>query len=799
MSENKIVDINKKSYQVGENEFNIISNSTFPVLILPEKVGYFERISSLLNELLPPSLNDFSKNEEKNIHSIPIEHSFEKSDIQQAENQQKVYFSIEEIDSLSSKKTLENTYKQGNTLLCINPTHGGFVPIQCSPHFDTIFVYFDNKYDFSEENMTHRNNIERNIETHECKNIHFIDNIQFQNLQYNNLIIFTENENIDWSNIINSKNGLPIILTLSNEELIKSIPMYYSISNTNLYLYLPVNYYEYFKKEFYYYLDSTERILNYDNLIHLCIMVKNAGDQFENMLTQNLPIIDRWTILDTGSTDNTIDIIKKVLVGKKKGNLYQEPFLNFRDSRNRLLDLAGTNCKYTIMLDDTYVVEGNLKAFLHNNRDDQFTDSLSMYVKSNDMEYSSNRILKTDRKLRYIYRLHEIIEHKNNINAIVPIQLAKINDFTNEYMNNRTNERKEYDLRILLEEAELEPDNSRHLYYIAQTYNLLQKPELAYTYFLKRAYHEDKGYVQERVDSLFEAARIAKYKLNMSWDIAFNLYKECYELDPSRPDAMYFIGMHYYFERNINIAFSYFKKAFEIGYPVHCQFSLKPTLSFYFLPKYLAELCYGYNEYELGQSACELFLSHHKTDVEFYNLVSSWHTIYTHLNQLNQLNQLKNEMVEKSVPTELYIPSTPYIVIVYDGDPNTFTNVEKYIERNQENSYYQFVVFSPSCEMKLEKGIVHLDLQKYISFLSQNKIHNTIIFNLLYLLPVTFKSNVENVGLHICNTEAPRNILKHGMIIPIDPKLRKIICYSELDRSIFTSIFENLREKVKMF
>ena len=38
-------------------------------------------------------------------------------------------------------------------------------------------------------------------------------------------------------------------------------------------------------------------------------MVKNGGDQFEEMLLKNLHIIDRWTILDTGSTDKTIEII----------------------------------------------------------------------------------------------------------------------------------------------------------------------------------------------------------------------------------------------------------------------------------------------------------------------------------------------------------------------------------------------------------------------------------------------------------------------------------------------------------
>jgi len=77
-------------------------------------------------------------------------------------------------------------------------------------------------------------------------------------------------------------------------------------------------------------------------------MVKNAGPQFEEMLQKNIQKVDRWTILDTGSTDDTIDTIKRTLVGKKRGELYEEPFINFRDSRNRLLDLAGKSCKFII-------------------------------------------------------------------------------------------------------------------------------------------------------------------------------------------------------------------------------------------------------------------------------------------------------------------------------------------------------------------------------------------------------------------------------------------------------------------
>jgi tetratricopeptide (TPR) repeat protein len=208
-------------------------------------------------------------------------------------------------------------------------------------------------------------------------------------------------------------------------------------------------------------------------------MVKNGGPQFERMLINNLDIIDRWTILDTGSTDQTIEIINRVLVGKKEGNLYQEPFINFRESRNRLLDLAGTSCKYNIMLDDTYVVKGNLREFLTEIRSDQYSNSFTLYIKSDDTIYGSNRIIRSDSGLRYIHKIHEVITDKNNINVVIPEDRAFIIDERFDYMEKRTYDRKQLDLMLLYEEIEENPNDPRAYYYLAQTYNLLEDYENA--------------------------------------------------------------------------------------------------------------------------------------------------------------------------------------------------------------------------------------------------------------------------------------------------------------------------------
>ena len=349
-------------------------------------------------------------------------------------------------------------------------------------------------------------------------------------------------------------------------------------------------------------------VLNFDNLVCLCMIVKNAGPLFEGVLEANKPNFDRWCILDTGSTDGTQDVIRRVLADKK-GHLYEEPFVNFRDSRNKCLELAGTSCKFLMMLDDTYVVKGDLRSFLEEVRSDQFSDSFSLLIKSGDSEYYSNRIIKSRSGLRYKYTIHEIIPKENNVNVCIPTNRAIIFDERSDYMEERTNNRKQFDLELLFKEYQDDPNDPRSLYYIAQTYGCMGDDVNMAKYLELRANHPDEGYIQEKVDACFELARCYNFKLHRDWSLCEKWYQRAYELDPERPDSLYFLGIHWHLQKNYARAHEYFKKGFEVGYPIHRQYSLKPTLSFHFLPKFLAETSYYMKDYALGLKCCELFLS----------------------------------------------------------------------------------------------------------------------------------------------------------------------------------------------
>jgi len=520
-------------------------------------------------------------------------------------------------------------------------------------------------------------------------------------------------------------------------------------------------------------------------------MVKNGGEQFKQMLIDNLDIIDRWTILDTGSSDNTINYINEVL-SQKKGELYQEPFINFRDSRNRLLDLAGKTCKYTLMLDDTYIVKGNLRKFLIETRSDQFSDSFSIFLRSFDSEYGSNRILKSHLNIRYLYKIHEVIDPDKNNNVIIPNNDAYIEDRTFDYMQERTMERKKLDFKLLQEELEDNPNNPRTYYYIAQTFSVIKDYKNAFEWFSKRVEHPNVGFIQEKVDAAFEKARIGQYQLNIPWKDCEKYYIDAFELDKSRPEPLYFIGAHYYLQKNYDKCFPYFKKAFEIGYPIHCQYGLKPTLSFYFLPKFLSSICYLQNDYKLGFEASKLYLEHNKENNAERRLISSWNDIYTNLLMIDN----SQKVIINKKPIFCFIApggfnkwSGSTINNTGVGGSETFIiEMARYI---QYNGIFNVYVFCSCDKEEIFEGVIYKPLQTFANFINQTYIHSCMISRYFHYIPAVCLGNVENVYFIM------HDMFSDDMIIPYNKKIKNMFCLTEFHSELFVKyfpMFKNITE-----
>lgn len=746
----KIVSLNKLDYVVSLNEYNVITHNEYNNLKIIDKLGIHERLISLMSEI-------------GNVLS----------------------------------------YNNETYMITHGITHGGYIPVNLNHKFNNIHV-FDN----IEKNNSQLQYIENNIEYHTARNVNNVNSpidtsklesnlVIFRDIDYDKLNNITERNHDTEKMLMKYQQYKPIYILPSDYVDMYKFKDYnvYLLNNSDYSVFVPDVLQKRFHKHFEYYIEETDSIndflLTYDNLIHFTMIVKNAGEKFEEVLTKNLPIIDRWTILDTGSTDNTIDIIKKVLVGKKKGELFQEPFVDFGTSRNRCLELAGNSCKYKLMLDDTYVTQGDLRDFLNTVRGDQFADSYSLYISSDDVQYCSNRITKTSSNLKYVYKIHEVIQMENNVNVCVPIEKSNIFDVRADYMEKRTMDRKDYDLKLLFEMVEELPNDPRHLYYIGQTYNLLKNYEKAFEYFMKRVEHPVEGNIQEKLDACFEASRLANFFLSKPWEECEKLYLRTFEMDKTRPEAMYFIGIHHYLNNNFYEAYMKMKKAFEIGYPVHCQYSLKPTLSFHFVPKFLSELCYRYGDYETGEKCCELFIEQRIMGTEYESTMKSWRDIFKILN----IHQVR------SIPLESTIPKKPVFCFLADGGFTQWSGssiikegvggsetyiieLSRYI---QKSGKYDVIVFC-NCQEEVFEDVQYKHINKFFEYTRNNEVEHCIISRYSEYIPYTIKSHVKNVYF------VAHDLTPTGIVIPIDKKLKKIFCLSDWHVQHFTEIFPQLKD-----
>lgn len=549
--------------------------------------------------------------------------------------------------------------------------------------------------------------------------------------------------------------------------------------------------------KYYHYIDDSDNyVVNYDNLIHITMIVKDAGKGFDNILRKNLDFVDRWTILDTGSTDDTIKNIKEVLKDKD-GILYQEPFINFRESRNRCLDLAdeysesqpGPPCVYNIMLDDTYYLGGYVREHLTQHRCDEDIDSWHIYIRCDEGEYASNRICRTSSKLRYIFTIHEVIQNYDNNLKDIPSNIAHIKDEVNEYMKKRTKDRKIGDIKLLENEIEENPGEPRNYFYMAQTYISLENYEKAVEYYMKRAEFQNlpsnvyNGNREEVTECLYNCGLIGDQHLDWPWEKCEYYLNKCHIHEPRKPDAIYYIGYHYLYKGDKKKAFYFLKNAFELGNPnIFNLFVRDKEIYNDKLPKVLIPLCYDFEDYDLGKRACLRYIKHNSMDLT----VKSWLDIFHLLNHNNSYTYIGHKVNNK--PTIVFVADGAFKEwngesIYQEGLGGSETYILEMARNIAKLGDYEVYVYCKCSVTGTFEGVHYRKIEYYIQFLQERVIQTAIISRYSQYVPVTIKNGVENVYLVLHDLTQSGNVL-------CDVDKYNILCMSEWHQNYYFNRFD---------
>jgi glycosyltransferase involved in cell wall biosynthesis len=281
--------------------------------------------------------------------------------------------------------------------------------------------------------------------------------------------------------------------------------------------------------------------------ISLCMIVKNEESNLADCLSSAAPYVDEIVVVDTGSTDRTVEIAKTF-----GAQIFNFKWINdFAAARNESLRHATGDWVLQLDADERL----NLLGFPNALRDAAKADDVDAYVvlirchhgKEGNSTYSVNHNFRFFRRLpgiQYEREVHESVElflqraGSVTANASFLIEHEGYNVDVTELTR-----KLERNLKILQHRFERDPNDPCVLYHLGNTYKVLGKDEESLD-ALERALRQESA--TDSMKAMILNAMNQTYLAGKNYDKTIQTAKKSLNIQPNQNTARFFMGAAYY-------------------------------------------------------------------------------------------------------------------------------------------------------------------------------------------------------------------------------------------------------------
>jgi len=453
--------------------------------------------------------------------------------------------------------------------------------------------------------------------------------------------------------------------------------------------------------------------------ICLNMIVKNESKVIIRLLESVLSLIDTYCICDTGSTDNTKELISDFFDKNNiNGKIIEEPFQNFEYSRNFALNACLGLSDFIILLDADMILRN--QNFDKNQL--KLVDFCYILQGNENFYYQNTRIIKNNGLFNYSGVTHEYVNVpigsrmlKIDKNKLFIIDIGDGGAKSNKY---------ERDIQLLLKGIEDtkdmpgKPNFERYHFYLANSYFDCGNYEKAIEIYRKRI--EIGGWEQELFYSYYRIGLCFKFRNKIENAIFewMNAFTKC----PHRIENLFEIINYYRIKGENNLANIYYQIALNI---------LKQKLdkeNYLFLHNdiYTYKLYYEY-------SVFAYYLNIKNINDEIIEILNNSNDTQINNNLMNNLKFYKNFLKPKLIHN-----FTNNIEYSLNGESTPFNSSSSCLIENDQRDgyllnvrYVNYFINNNGSYLNCEKNITTIN--KYMELDKNFNVKNEKVFDLNFI------------------------------------------------------------------
>lgn len=298
--------------------------------------------------------------------------------------------------------------------------------------------------------------------------------------------------------------------------------------------------------------------------VRVCLnmIVKNEAHVIERCIRSVRPYIHSWAIVDTGSTDGTQELIRRLLADLP-GELVERPWKNFAHNRNEALQLAHRYGDYALIIDADDVFEADAGFQWEGLEAPGY-----MFEIIHGTSESWWRVQLMRLGLDWVWQgvIHEV-PNSRHLDEVLDLKVAdaRIRIIGGGARSQQSMEKKyAHDIEVLRGALVDLPDNPRYTFYLAQALHESGQLEEAVKVYQRRI--EIGGWYEEVYCSKFRLA-VLKERMEASYAEVVAAYLDAYDYRPQRAEAPCELARYLRIKERYSAAYVFARVACSIERP----------------------------------------------------------------------------------------------------------------------------------------------------------------------------------------------------------------------------------------